>query len=141
MRRSATPRASRTIPRSIVNWSGLLYKCDNFRGGHKLAKLDTYTPLDMRAPGAALGVYALECAIDELAYRAGRDPLDFRLRNYSEIDQDENKNYTSKALRAAYQLGAERFGWSRRSAAPRSMRDGHELIGWGVAAGIWEACR
>ncbi|MBV1797085.1 xanthine dehydrogenase family protein molybdopterin-binding subunit [Siccirubricoccus sp. G192] len=123
----------------VVNWSGLLYHCDNVELGYKLAQLDIHTPADMRAPGAPLGVFALESAMDELADKAGIDPLELRLKNYAETDENEGKPYTSKELRAAYRLGAERFGWSRRSAAPRSMREGRELVGWGLASGVWEA--
>ncbi|QRK07648.1 xanthine dehydrogenase family protein molybdopterin-binding subunit [Archangium violaceum] len=123
----------------VVNWSGLLYQCDNVRLDYKLVQLDTYTPIDMRAPGAALGVYALECAMDELAYKVGIDPLELRLKNYAERDQNQDKPFSSKELRACYRQGAERFGWARRTHAPRSMRDGKQLIGWGLATGIWEA--
>ncbi|MCK8785492.1 xanthine dehydrogenase family protein molybdopterin-binding subunit [Roseomonas sp. NAR14] len=124
---------------AVVNWAGLLYKCDNTLFDYRLAQLDLPTPGDMRAPGAATGLIGIECAMDELAYAAKLDPLEFRLRNYSEIDQDNNRKYTSKALREAYHIGAERFGWGRRSMAPGSMREGGELIGWGMATGVWEA--
>ena len=123
----------------VVNWSGMLYHCPNVALSYKVAPLDTYTPGDMRAPGAPLGLFALESAMDELAYATGIDPVELRLRNYSERDENEDKAYTSKELRAAYKQGAERFGWSRRSPAPRSMREGSELIGWGMATGVWEA--
>ncbi|MFT8243280.1 xanthine dehydrogenase family protein molybdopterin-binding subunit [Roseomonas sp. BN140053] len=123
----------------VVNWSGLLYHCDNVALTYELAKIDTYTPADMRAPGAPTGQFPLESAMDELAYTLDMDPVALRLRNYSEKDENENKHYTSKELRAAYQLGAERFGWSRRDPRPRSMREGRELIGWGMASGVWEA--
>ena len=124
---------------TVVNWAGLLYKCDNTHFTHKLAQLDLPTPQDMRAPGAVSGMFAIESAVDEMAYVAGVDPLEFRLKNYSEVDQNTNRNYTSKALRAAYQMGSERFGWAKRSFEPRSMRDGKDLIGWGMATGVWEA--
>ncbi|SEQ91965.1 xanthine dehydrogenase YagR molybdenum-binding subunit [Faunimonas pinastri] len=123
----------------VVNWAGLLYGCDNVKLSYELAKIDTYTPSDMRAPGATLGVFALESAMDELAYAAGVDPLQLRLTNYADFDQNEDKKFTSKALISCYEQGAERFGWSKRSAEPRSMRDGHELVGWGMATGVWEA--
>ncbi len=122
-----------------VEWSGMLYQCPNVKLDYQLVPLDVYTPLDMRAPGATIGVYALECAMDELAYAANVDPLALRLINYSERNQNEDKPYSSKALRECYEQGAERFGWSRRSMAPRSMRDGNQLIGWGMATGVWEA--
>ncbi|MDC0708671.1 xanthine dehydrogenase family protein molybdopterin-binding subunit [Stigmatella sp. ncwal1] len=123
----------------VVNWAGMLYQCDNVRLDYKVAQLDCYTPLDMRAPGAVLGVYALECAMDELAHRAGLDPLALRLKNYAERDQNKDKPFSSKELRACYHQGAERFGWARRSPAPRSMREGKQLVGWGMATGIWDA--
>ena len=123
----------------VVNWSGLLYRCDHVSFSYKLAQLDTYTPSDMRAPGAVIGLFGLETAMDELAHAAGIDPLELRLRNYAEADQNEDKRFTSKALRACYEQGAARFGWIQRTPQPRSMRDGRELIGWGMASGIWEA--
>jgi xanthine dehydrogenase YagR molybdenum-binding subunit len=123
----------------VVNWTGLLYSCDNVALTYKLAKLDTYSPADMRAPGAFTGVLALEIAMDELADAAGIDPIELRLRNYTETDETEEKPYTSKELRACYRQGAEKFGWSRRTPAPRSMRDGRDLIGLGMASGMWEA--
>src|SRR5947208_303493 len=67
------------------------------------------------------------------------DPLQLRLRNYSDREQDEDKPYTSKDLRECYRQAAEAFGWSKRSPAPRSMRDGTELVGWGMASGVWDA--
>ncbi len=123
----------------VVNWSGALYDCPNTTLTYELAKLDTYTPGDMRAPGAPLGTFAMESAMDEMAYATGVDPVQLRLRNYAETDQTTNKRFTSKELRAAYQLAAERFGWSKRNPEPRSMREGRELIGYGMASGIWEA--
>lgn len=122
-----------------VEWSGMLYRCPNVRLDYQLVPLDVYTPLDMRAPGATIGVYALECAMDELAYAAAVDPLALRLTNYAERNGNEDKPYSSKELRQCYEQGAERFGWSRRSMEPRSMRDGNQLIGWGMATGVWEA--
>ena len=123
----------------FVNFSGTLYDCANAAVSYKLAKTDLATPQDMRAPGAVLGVYGLETAMDELAYAAGIDPLQLRLVNYAEEDRNEGKGFTSKELRAAYTQAAERFGWAKRSAKPRSMRDGNALVGWGMATGIWEA--
>jgi xanthine dehydrogenase YagR molybdenum-binding subunit len=125
--------------RNDTAWGGLLYKCDNTTFVHRLARLDAPTACDMRAPGAATGVYALECAMDELAVALKLDPLELRLRCYSDRDQDNDVPYTSKKLRECYRQGAQAFGWDKRSPAPRSMRDGSELVGWGMATGIWEA--
>jgi xanthine dehydrogenase YagR molybdenum-binding subunit len=120
-------------------WAGALYKCANTTFAHKLARLDVSTPGDMRAPGAASGVYALECAMDELAVALKLDPVELRYRNYSDRDQNADVPYTSKALRDCYQRGAAAFGWGRRNPQPRSMRDNGDLVGWGMATGIWEA--
>lgn len=123
----------------VVEWSGMLYHCDNVQLTYKLVPLDVYTPLDMRAPGAALGLIGLECAMDELACALAIDPVQLRLINYAERNQNEDKPYSSKELRECYAQGAQRFGWEKRNAEPRSMRQGHQLVGWGMAGGVWEA--
>jgi xanthine dehydrogenase YagR molybdenum-binding subunit len=125
--------------RQETGWSGLLYKSANASYAHKLARLDLPTSCDMRAPSAATGVYALECAMDELAVALKLDPLELRLRCYSERDQNTDRPFSSKALRECYRQGAEAFGWSRRNPEPRSMRDAGDLVGWGMATGVWEA--
>ncbi len=124
---------------NVVGWSGMLYDCKNVKLDYRLAKLDVYTPLDMRAPGAASGSIALEIAMDELAYAAGLDPLELRLRNYSDRDQAKDLPFSSKALRKCYHEGAAKFGWEQRTAEPGSMRDGNLLVGWGMAGGVWDA--
>ena len=123
----------------LVEWSGMLYHCDNVALNYRLAPLDVYTPLDMRAPGAASGVLALECAMDELACAANLDPLQLRRRNFASHNGNDGKPYSSKELLACYDQGAARFGWGKRTPKPRSMREGNQLIGWGVAGGVWEA--
>jgi len=125
--------------RQETGWSGLLYKSTNAKYTHKLARLDLPTPCDMRAPSAAPGVYALECAMDELAVALKLDPLELRPRCYSDRDQHTDRPYSSKSLRECYRQGAEAFGWDRRNPEPRSMRDDTELVGWGMATGVWEA--
>jgi xanthine dehydrogenase YagR molybdenum-binding subunit len=123
----------------VVNWSGQMYACDHIKLGYQIVAQDRYSPIDMRAPGAAHGVHALEVAMDEMAYKLKIDPLDFRLRNYAEVNPLDGKPYSSKELRQCYQQGAERFGWKDRPLEPRSMRDGDELIGWGMATGMWDS--
>jgi xanthine dehydrogenase YagR molybdenum-binding subunit len=125
--------------RQETGWSGLLYKSANAKYTHKLARLDLATPCDMRAPSAATGLYALECAMDELAVALKLDPVELRLRCYSERDQHTDRPYSSKSLRECYHQGAAAFGWAKRDPEPRSMRDGMELVGWGMATGVWEA--
>jgi len=124
---------------NVIIWPGVLYQCDNVKLTHKLVALDAYTPLDMRAPGGATGIFGLECAIDELSYKVGMDPMEFRLKNYSTMDQIEGKPFSSKELRECFRQGAEKFGWTDRKPMPRAMREGNQLIGWGVACGAWEA--
>jgi len=125
--------------RNDTGWSALLYKSANAKYLHRLARLDVPTSSDMRAPGAATGVYALESAMDELAVALNLDPVELRLRCYSDRDQNEDVPYTSKQLRECYRQGADAFGWDKRKPEPRSMRDGSELVGWGMATGVWEA--
>lgn len=125
--------------RNDTGWGNLLYKSPNAKFAHKLVRLDLPTSSDMRAPGAATGVYALECAMDELAIALKTDPVQLRLQCYSDRHQGEDLPYTSKQLRECYRQGAEAFGWDKRNAEPRSMRDGSELVGWGMASGVWEA--
>jgi len=124
---------------AVVNWSGMMYHCDNVKLTYELAQLNTATPCDMRAPGAAIGVTALECAMDELSYEVGVDPLEMRRINFASKDENTDKLFTSKALLACYSEGAEAFGWASRKPEPRAMRNGHDLIGWGVSTGMWEA--
>jgi len=117
--------------------SEMLYAVPNNAVSHRLVAVNQGLPTYMRAPGEAPGVFALECAMDELAYQAKIDPLQLRLRNYTEWNEHEDKPFSAKKLRDCYQRGAESFGWSRRSMTPGSMRDGHTLIGWGMATATY----
>lgn len=138
---SATTSTSRfeSNMEDIVVWGMMNYDCANASGKYFIAPRDTYTSADMRAPGAATGMTLFEIAVDEMAYKAKVDPLDFRLLNYSDVDAMNETPFTSKALRQAYREGAERFGWEKRTPEPRSMKEGRELIGWGMATGMWDA--
>jgi len=125
----------------VVNWANMLYPAENTLMEYKLVPLDVYSPLDMRAPGGSTGIHAIESTMDELAYKLNVDPLKLRLINYAEKDMSINRPYSSKELRQCYLQGAEKFGWSKRSPEPRSMRHGNKLVGYGMATGIWEANR
>ncbi|MEG4574102.1 xanthine dehydrogenase family protein molybdopterin-binding subunit [Microcoleus sp. N3A4] len=116
-----------------------VYACPNLFAPTKITNTDLSTPTWMRAPGAVSGMFALECAMDELAYALKIDPLELRLINYAETDPESGKPWSSKALRECYRLGAEKFGWKNRNPEPRSMRDGQWLVGWGMATGVWGA--
>jgi xanthine dehydrogenase YagR molybdenum-binding subunit len=120
--------------------SQALYASPVIATSHEAVRLDTGTPLFMRAPGAAAGSIALESAIDEMAWTCGMDPLTFRLKNYAETEPISGRAYSSKALRECYAPGAERFGWNRRPLAPRQMRDESGLlVGWGMGTAIFPA--
>ncbi|GAA4343908.1 xanthine dehydrogenase family protein molybdopterin-binding subunit [Variovorax defluvii] len=124
------------------NTTGFLkqvYACPNLHAPLKVSATDLATPTWMRAPGAVSGMFALESAMDELAYALKIDPLQLRLINYAEVDPESGKPFSSKALRECYRLGAEKFGWKSRNPEPRSMRDGKLLVGWGMASSVWGA--
>jgi xanthine dehydrogenase YagR molybdenum-binding subunit len=122
-----------------TNFTRQVYACPNLFAPTKITNTDLSTPTWMRAPGAVSGMFALECAMDELAYALKIDPLELRLINYAETDPESGKPWSSKALRECYRLGAEKFGWKNRKFEPRSMRDGRWLVGWGTATGVWGA--
>lgn len=104
---------------------------------HKVVHVNRNTPTVMRAPHEALGHFALESAMDELAYASGVDPVVLRLRNDTEIDPDSGRPFSTRAMRKCLTEGAARFGWEKRTPEPRSMRDGRYLIGQGVAGAIY----
>jgi xanthine dehydrogenase YagR molybdenum-binding subunit len=117
-----------------------LYASPAIATSYEAVRVDTGTPLFMRAPGEATGSIALESAIDEMALACGMDPLAFRLMNYAEVEPMSGKPYSSKALRDCYQQGAARFGWERRLLAPRQMRDPDGLlVGWGMGTALFPA--
>lgn len=119
----------------------MMYESPNQETTHRLAKLNRGTPTFMRAPGEASGSFALESAMDELAYELGMDPLDLRLKNYTERDPGKDLPWSSKSLRQCYEIGAERFGWKERNPQPRSMRRGDKLVGWGMATATYPTNR
>ena len=142
LRHATTTHSSPTheYTESCGNMSRMLYSCPNVEVSHRVVRVNLTTPCPMRAPGETPGVFALECALDELAHEIGIDPVEFRLRNYAEIDEYEKRPWSSKRLRECYQRGAEKFGWSKRNKTPGSMRapDGSQ-IGFGMATAIYPA--
>ena len=119
----------------------MLYACPNGATSQRLASLNVGTPTFQRAPGLSTGTFALEVAMDELAYALKVDPVQLRLVNYTETDPQHKVPFTGKHLRECYARGAERFGWTKRNSEPRSMRDGAHLIGWGMATETYPANR
>jgi CO/xanthine dehydrogenase Mo-binding subunit len=122
---------------SLTRATAVLYDCQNLSGRTSQVRLNVPCPTWMRGPGEAPGVFALECALDELACELGMDPLELRLRNYAEIHPQSGRPWSTKGLRDCYEQGAERFGWSLRSPEPRSMRDGRYLVGYGMASAYY----
>lgn len=141
LRQEAIAETSRheEFTEAVAGWAAKLYVCPNLKTGYRLLPLDHPTPADMRAPGAAHGLHALEVALDELAWKAGVDPLALRLAHHAERDPESGKPFSSKALGACYAAGAERFGWAARAPRVRARKDGDEWVGWGMATGIWDA--
>ncbi len=121
--------------------SRMLYATPNNSTTHKIVRSDLGTPSFMRAPGEASGTFALEVAMDELAYQLKIDPIELRLKNYAQIDPDGNKPWSSKSLRECYQTGASHFGWDKRQMQPRSIRQGDTLIGYGMATAVYPTRR
>ncbi|NEU78699.1 xanthine dehydrogenase family protein molybdopterin-binding subunit [Nostoc sp. UIC 10630] len=112
----------------------MMYACPNLEIKYRLARINAATPTFMRGPGEATGMFALESAMDELAYTLNIDPIELRLKNHADIDPHQGLPWSSKFLKECYQKGGEIFGWFQRNPIPRSMRDGYFLIGWGMAS-------
>ncbi|MEO6582967.1 MAG: xanthine dehydrogenase family protein molybdopterin-binding subunit, partial [Ferruginibacter sp.] len=115
--------------------------CPNVTTRYKIFPLDLSLPTYMRGPGETTGMYALECAVDEMAYALKMDPLEFRLANYAETDPELNRPYSSKFLKEAYQLGADAIGWQTRNRQVRSMKEGEWLLGYGMGSGVFRSGR
>jgi xanthine dehydrogenase YagR molybdenum-binding subunit len=126
------------FPAHYAAVSSRLYGIKNFRGRERLVRTDVQTPGFMRAPFEHAACFALECCVDELAYRLGRDPVALRLANDTATDAISKLPLSSRYVAECLRRGAERFGWSNRTMAPQSMRahDG-SFVGWGVAIGAY----
>lgn len=122
---------------ALLDATRFLHSCPNVHTRHRLARMNVHTPTWMRAPGEASGIFALECAMDEIAAALNIDPVELRLRNEPQQDESMKLPFSSRSTRECYRIGAERFGWSRRNPEPRAMRDGRWLIGWGMATATY----
>jgi xanthine dehydrogenase YagR molybdenum-binding subunit len=122
---------------ALLNATRFLHSCPNVYTRHRLAPLNVHTPTYMRAPGEVSGIFALESAMDELAVALDVDPVELRLRNEPQMDEFRKLPFSSRSTRECYRVAAARFGWSRRSPKPRSMRDGRWLIGYGMASATY----
>ncbi|TMR09256.1 xanthine dehydrogenase family protein molybdopterin-binding subunit [Nonomuraea turkmeniaca] len=119
----------------------VMYATPALRTAHRLVRLDVATPSWMRAPGECPGMYALESAMDELAYAAGLDPVELRVRNDPETEPESGLPFSSRNLVGCLREGARRFGWDRRDPEPGVRREGEWLVGTGVAASSYPARR
>jgi xanthine dehydrogenase YagR molybdenum-binding subunit len=117
----------------VTGVTGNAYSCPNVATHDRRARLHIPSPHWMRGPGTTQGNFAVESALDELSYALGIDPIELRLRNYTEVHPGSGRPWSSKALRECYHAGAERFGWARRTPEIGSMRDGNWLVGYGMA--------
>jgi xanthine dehydrogenase YagR molybdenum-binding subunit len=118
-----------------------LYSCPNVVIAHHAVRVNIATPTPMRAPGESPGLFALESAMDELAYKLNMDPVQLRLINHADRNEHTNLPWSSKYLKECYQVAGEAFGWSTRNPKPGSMRDGNDLVGWGMATATYPGIR
>ena len=125
---------------STAVYSRFLYACPNVTTTHRLIRTNEPQPVPMRAPGTAPGTFALESAFDEAAERLGIDPVELRMRNFADYDQESGRPWSSNSLLECYRVGAERFGWSQRP-KQGATTDGRWLVGWGMASTLYPAIR
>lgn len=126
---------------ATVNISRFMYACPNVTTRYRIVPLHVATPIWMRGPGEAPGSFALESAMDELAFALNVDPIAFRVLNHSDTDPEKNLPWSSKYLKECYKLGADKIGWERRSLQPKGNAEGDWLIGYGMGAGAFGASR
>lgn len=125
---------------SIAVYSRFLYACPNVTTTHRLVRTNEPQPVPMRAPGTAPGTFALESAFDEAAERLGIDPIELRVRNFADHDQEVGRPWSSNSLLVCYRVGAERFGWPQRPAQGVATEE-RWRIGWGMASTLYPAIR
>ncbi len=143
----AMRHVSETVTSPVADWTescgarstAVMYASPNIDIQEYVYPVNIGSPTFMRAPGECPGTYALECALDELAIALKMDPVQLRLANYAEQHPIKGKPFSAKYLKEAYRLGAEKFGWARRNPRPGSMRDGHLMVGWGMATATYPA--
>ena len=126
---------------SCGNTSRFLYSTPNMSISHHAVRVNIATPTPMRAPGENPGLFALESAMDELAYKLNMDPVQLRIANHSDKNEHTNLPWSSKYLKECYQEAGQKFGWAKRDPKPGSMRDGKYLIGWGMATATYPGMR
>jgi xanthine dehydrogenase YagR molybdenum-binding subunit len=125
------------LPEPFILPTRCTYRAGSFKLDVEVAYLDMLANTFMRAPGESVGTFALESAVDELAVKLGIDPIELRLRNEPAMDPTDGKPFSSRHLVEAWRAGAERFGWSKRSATPGTVRHGEWLVGLGCATSTY----
>jgi len=125
-----------------VGWgTRSVYACDNAAVTHRVVRLNKGNPTPMRSPIEGIGMVATEIAMDELAFELGMNPLELRLRNYTDTDLAHNRPFSLKRLRECYSEGARLFGWPQTLSPPATLQDGRELVGYGMATAIFQTFR
>jgi xanthine dehydrogenase YagR molybdenum-binding subunit len=137
---SASPVTEFVAPCGVVT-SKSQYACENVVTPTKVVRVHIAAPSPMRAPAECPGSFALESAMDELAYALDLDPLELRRKNFAAADPADGKPWSSNHLLECYERGAERFGWQRRTKEPGSMKDGDLQVGWGMAMAFYPGYR
>ncbi|GGE64248.1 xanthine dehydrogenase YagR molybdenum-binding subunit [Pedobacter psychrotolerans] len=125
----------------VVNMAKFMYQCDNVNTQYTVVPVDLGVPIWMRGPGEATGAFALESAIDEMAHALDMDPLEFRIKNDPERDQQRSLPFSDKNIKEAYRVGAQKIGWNERKNKPGSLIDGQLKTGYGVSIGVFNANR
>jgi xanthine dehydrogenase YagR molybdenum-binding subunit len=126
----------------VNGWTArALYACPNVATTHRLVRVNAPQPKPMRGPGLGTGSFALETALDELAEALDLDPLELRLRNYADRDQQDDLPWSSNGLRECYRVAAQAFGWGTRPRGIGTMRDGRHRLGWGMASSCFPVYR
>ncbi|TLU92361.1 xanthine dehydrogenase family protein molybdopterin-binding subunit [Dyadobacter sediminis] len=126
---------------STLQQTRMMYASPNVNTRYRILKLDVSTPIWMRGPGEATGAFALESAMDEMAFSLGMDPIEFRLMNYTDSDPDKQLPWSTKYLKECYDAGKEKIGWDKRKMQPGSVRSGEWLVGYGMGTGTFGANR
>ncbi|SED63920.1 xanthine dehydrogenase family protein molybdopterin-binding subunit [Streptomyces melanosporofaciens] len=126
---------------AVLELARVLYSVPSVRASYRLIPLDVHTPTFARGPGRTPAAFAIESALDELAYELRMDPIELRLRNEPARDESTGRPFSTRRLRECFRVGAQKFGWEQRNPRVRSTRDGHWLIGTGVATACYHTLR
>lgn len=126
---------------STLQQTRMMYTAPHVSTRYRIFPLDVSTPIWMRGPGEASGAFALESAMDELAYALNIDPMEFRMRNHTDTDPEKNLPWSTKYLKECFEMGAKAIGWNKRQLKAGSLSDGPWKIGYGMAVGTFGANR